>query len=45
MITENNKALDLDNGDTGIIVSFAKDDSLFFPIKQSNIELVKENKR
>lgn len=36
MITENNKALDLDNGDTGIIISFEKDDSLFFLIEKSS---------
>ena len=36
MITENNKALDLDNGDTGIVVSIENSDTLYFLIAKSS---------
>lgn len=36
MITENNKALDLDNGDTGIIISFENCETLYFLVSKTS---------
>lgn len=36
MITENNKALDLDNGDTGILINFENSDTLYFLISKKS---------
>jgi exodeoxyribonuclease V alpha subunit len=35
MINKNNKLLDLYNGDSGILVSFQNDDTLYFMVKKS----------
>lgn len=42
MINKNNKLLDLYNGDSGILVSFKDDDTLYFMVKKSTI-LVNED--
>lgn len=42
MINKNNKMLDLYNGDTGILVTFKNDRTLYFMVKKST-SLVKEN--
>lgn len=42
MINRNNKLLDLYNGDSGILVTFENDDTLYFMVKKSSI-LVKED--
>lgn len=46
MINKNNKLLNLYNGDTGIIVSFKNDDTLYFMVKKSLKEIeVEEYKK
>ena len=45
MIIKNNRSLDLYNGDSGILVSFENDKSLYFMIKKKTKLLSKDGKR
>lgn len=44
MITKNNKALDLYNGDSGVLVSFSNDATLYFMVKKDSKIVYKEGK-
>ncbi len=44
MITKNNKALDLYNGDSGVLVSFSDDATLYFMVKKDSKIVYKEGK-
>ncbi len=45
MINKNNKALDLYNGDSGVLVSFKNDETLYFMLKKSSNIIVDEGKK
>ncbi len=45
MINKNNKMLDLYNGDSGILVKFNGDDTIYFMLQKSSILISKEGKR
>ncbi len=45
MINKNNKMLDLYNGDSGILVKFSGDDTIYFMLQKSSILISKEGKR
>ena len=44
MVNKNNKLLDLYNGDSGILVSFKDDDTLYFMVKKSTVLVNKDEK-
>ena len=45
MINKNNKELDLDNGDNGIVVTFCGDDTLYFMVKKKTKLIDKDEKK
>ncbi len=45
MINKNNKMLDLYNGDSGILVKFNGDDTIYFMLQKSSILISREGKR